>query len=118
MSETTVFRSEVETLRAENARLAVFAAGLEARVRRETERETEKAAKVPMRWTWNDDNAAAWIPYVLMWIVAVLWFLAVTIFFISTGSLPPINGPMLRGLLVFSILALAWCLAFVRRVPR
>lgn len=115
MSEMAVFRSEVECLRAENARLMARVAELEAKPMVEKKR---KPDAVPMRWTWDDNNPTAMIICIVMWMIVIGSIVAVVLYFIGTGSLPSITVPMLRGLLVFAIAAIAWCLAFVRRVPR
>lgn len=112
------YRSEVETLRAENARLTVFAAGLEARMRARKERET---AKVPMRfvveWAGRRGEWAAFSGVAVLICVGI--YLAWAAFeFIATGHIPMTDPMERRGGIVFAILALAWCLAFVRRVPR
>jgi len=113
MSETTAFRSEVETLRAENARLAVLAAGLEARVRRESE-------NVPMRfvveWSGRRGEWAAFSGVVVL--ICVGFYIAWAAFvFVATGHVP-MTDPTEQRLAIAAIAAIAWCLAFVRRAPR
>jgi hypothetical protein len=80
--------------------------------------EEAKPDAVPMRWTWDDNNPTALIICIVMWMIVIGSIVAVVLYFIGTGSLPSITVPMLRGLLVFAIAAIAWCHAFVRRVPR
>lgn len=109
------YRSEVETLRAENARLTVFAAGLEARMRARKEREK---AKVPMRWAVTEGHSFFHVASGVV-IAAAVFFVGGTILgFLFAGLRAFCDVLFLRGVVVMATFALAWCLAFVRRVPR
>lgn len=118
MSETTVFRSEVECLRAENERLTARVAELEAKPMVEKKR---KPDSVPMQWTilyLNDQESPSGV-CLLTGCAAVIVYAAIAmVSFVGWARIPMTDGIEQRGVIVFSILALVWCLAFVRRVPR
>ena len=81
-----------------------------------------KTEKVPMRWHvgWLDDGRglAATLCAVIYAVFALSGALVAVGHWVNTGSLPPIGAPGMRLAAVMAVLALAWCLAFVRRVPR
>lgn len=108
------YRSDVECLRAENERLTARVAELGAKPKAEKAR---KIDAVPMRWTMGDSFLAFGGALVLVGVVG-FFALCIVICFVATGTLPRPDAVFLRGLGVWSVLALAWCLAFVRRVPR
>lgn len=105
------YRSEVECLRAENERLTARVAELEAK---------PMVEKVPMRlgvdWKKHGDLAA--VPAFFGSATAIMHALFSMGMYVATARIPFSAPVEHRGLLVFAILALAWCLAFVRRVPR
>ena len=113
----TPHRSEVESLRAENDRLRAKVAEME-------EKATMKTEKVPMRWglkTGNlgsDYDTFAAVFTVAMAAVAALYAAFCAVAFVGFAHLPMGSAIEQRGGIVFAILALAWSLAFVRRVPR
>ena len=112
MSETTVFRSEVESLRAEGARLTARVAELEAK---------PMVEKVPTRlvveWAGRRGEAATFSITVVLMCVG-LYLVGAVFAFVATGHVPMTDPAEQRLAIVFAIAALAWCLAFVRRVPR
>ena len=109
------YRDETETLSAENDRLRAKVAEME-------EKATIKTEKVPMRWHvgWLSDDRgfAASVCAALYALAVVVVGLAIVGHWVDTGSLPPVTPKGIRFSVVMAVLALAWCLAFVRRVPR
>ena len=107
------YRDETETLRAENARLLDRVAKMEA---------TMKAEEATMRWSvgWMDSGRGivAAVCATLYAVFTLSGVLVVVGHWVNTGGLPPIGAPGLRLAAVMAVLALAWSLAFVRRVPR
>lgn len=108
------FRSDVECLRAENERLTARVAELEAKPRVEK----NPAPKVAMQWTILDDRGLRQGVSATAFVFGI--FLAVGTIggFLLLGVRVFLSDIFLRGMAVMTILALAWCLAFVRRVPR
>jgi hypothetical protein len=105
------YRSEVESLRAENERLTARVAELEAK---------PMVEKVPTRWVvqWKKAGDLAGFFAFCGSAIAVGYVLFSMRSYVIDARIP-FSAPIeRRGLLVFSILVLAWCLAFVRRVPR
>lgn len=112
MSEMAVFRSEVECLRAENERLTARVAELEAK---------PVVEKVPMRfvveWSGRRGEWAA-VSGVVVLICVGFYIAWAAPAFVATGHVPMTDPTEQRLAIVFAIAAIAWCLAFVRRVPR
>lgn len=108
----TPHRDDRETLLAENERLRAEVASLRAK--------PAKAPAVPMRWahpSFGDNNAVEVFTsaLVIAWIAIVVLS---TVVFVGTGT-DFLRWPVLHRLVgVLATLTLAWCLAFVRRVPR
>ena len=107
------YRSDVECLRAENARLLDRVAQMEA---------TMKTEKVPMKWVVARVGDGLWAvaaTYTFLYALAVITMaFAIVGHWVQTGSIPPVTAPGVRLAVVMVVLALAWCIAFVRRVPR
>lgn len=105
------FRSDVECLRAENERLTARVAELEAK---------PMVEKVPMMWVvqWKKAGDLAGFFAFCGSVIVIVYVLFSMGSYVVDARIPFSTPIERRGLLVFVIAALAWCLAFVRRVPR
>ena len=109
---TDPFRSDVECLRADNARLTARVAELES---------PPTPAKVPMKWVVlyeNDRDSPSIAGLAIGFIIVVSYAVVAAFTFVVWGHVPMTSPIEQRGAIVFAILAALWCLAFVRRVPK
>ena len=106
------YRSDVECLRADNARLTARVAELES---------PPKRVKPKTQWGVPDMNvrdSMCGIAFAVSVVMLVIYAGVAAILFIGWAHIPMTDGIEQRGGIVFAILAALWCLAFVRRVPK
>ncbi len=106
----TPHRDDRETLLAENERLRAEVASLRAK--------PAKAPTVPMRWDVCGDKDLRMGSFVFLAMFSLAYVAGLAILFVVFGPRILAHPVCLRAGACLAACTLAWCLAFVRRVPR